>query len=512
MQLRFALPIFAAMLTGAAGAELRLPAMLSDHAVLQREAPVHLWGWSNPDERVTVTFHTQTLSATADDLGRWDVWLSPERPGGPFTLTVKADSSTLTRSDILVGDVWFASGQSNMEMPLAGFPNSAELKDGPAEIARATMPGLRLLHIHRKSSEFPLEDQDATWTECVPATAADFSAVAYFFGRAIHEDEHVPVGLIDSTWGGTPAVAWTSLDAISADSSLMPEFADRARVMDSEADVPALKAREAREDAAAKQAGAPAPKHPWHPAPEMYSPAGLYNGMVAPAVDYTIKGVLWYQGETDSSARRAPLYERMFPTLITDWRSHWHQGEFPFLFVQLSSFTSTPQESWGIVREAQRRTLKLRNTAMAVTLDVGTPDNVHPPDKQTVGLRLALAARAMVYGEAVEFSGPALEEVTREGDSLRAWFKHAAGLNAKGSTLEGFEVAGDDRQFKPASARIEGATIVAHASGVAQPKYLRYAWANAPTSANLYNSAGLPAGTFTSEDRIPSPCPGNCPD
>ncbi len=206
------------------------------------------------------------------------------------------------------------------------------------------------------------------------------------------------------------------------------------------------------------------------------------------------------------------MYERLFPTLITDWRSHWHEGEFPFLFVQLSSFTSTPQESWGIVREAQRRALKLRNTAMAVTIDVGTPDNVHPPDKQSVGLRLALAARAMVYGEAVEFSGPALQEVTREGDSLRAWFSHAAGLKAKGGSLEGFEVAGDDRQFKAAIARIDGATIVAQASGIAQPKYLRYAWANAPTSANLYNSAGLPAGTFTSEDQIPSPCPGNCPD
>ena len=493
-------------------AEVRLPNMLSDHAVLQRDAPVHIWGWAAPGEQVAVSFHAQKLTATADELGKFEVWLAPEHAGGPYTLTV-AGSSTLTRSDILVGDVWFASGQSNMEMPLKGFANSAVLKDSAAEIAHSANPKLRLLRFNKKSSMYPLQDQDATWTDCVPETATEFSAVAYFFGRDIAAKENVPVGLIDSTWGGTPAVAWTSLDAIGADASLMPEFADRAHAMADQDEVPAILARDKKQDEADRAAGRPTHPHQWHPEPGMYAPAGLYNGMVAPAVDYSIKGVIWYQGETDSAYTRVPTYERLFTTMITDWRNHWREGEFPFLFVQISSFTSSPSEFWGIARESERRGLKLTNTGMAVTTDIGLADNVHPPDKQTVGARLALAARAIAYGEQhLEFSGPIFRQATGEGAAIRVWFTHGVGLTAKGGALNTFEVAGEDRHFQPATAKVEGDTVVASSPEVAHPLYVRYAWANAPLTANLYNAAGLPASTFTSEERIPPPCRADCPE
>jgi sialate O-acetylesterase len=275
--------------------------------------------------------------------------------------------------------------------------------------------------------------------------------------------------------------------------------------VENQSDVAAMLEAEKRDDAKARAAGRTATKHPWHPNPDSWAPTGLFNGMVAPAIDFTIKGVIWYQGETDSSAGRAPLYERTFPAMITDWRARWGEGDFPFLFVQLSSFTSTPAETWGVVREAQRRTLKLANTGMAVSLDVGQADNVHPPDKQTVGSRLALAARAVAYGEAVEVSGPLFLEVVPEGDHLRVYFTHAQGIVARGGALQGFEVAGEDGRFHAATARVDGETVLVNAADVSRPTYVRYAWANAPMTANLYNGAGLPAAGFTSERHVAAP-------
>ncbi len=494
---------------GTAFGEVTLPHLLSDHAVLQREAPIHIWGMADPGEKISVTFHDQTMAAVTDQLGRWSLYLRPEHAGGPYTLTVTG-SNTLTRTDILVGDVWFASGQSNMELPLKGFPGTATLLNGPGEIAAANHPQIRLLHIPNTASEYEQADEPAEWTLCTPQTATSFSAVAYFFGRDLQEKEHVPIGLIDSTWGGTPVSSWISLDGLSANASLMPEFAARVPMVETQKNVPAMVAEEKREDAAAQSAGQPLPKHPWHPNPGSWQPTALFNGMVAPATDYTIKGVIWYQGETDSSAMRAPLYEEAFTTMITDWRTRWQQGQFPFLFVQISSFTSVPQETWGIIREAQRRSLKLAGTAMVVSLDKGLADNVHPPDKQTIGMRLALAARAVAYGEPIEFSGPLYREATPEGSSMRVYFTHGEGLTAKGGVLNGFEVAGENLQFHPASAKVEGETVVAHAEGVDHPEYVRYAWPNSSLDANLYNSADLPASTFTSQQHIPAPCMQDC--
>ena len=493
--------------------EVTLPHMLSDHAVLQRQMPIHLWGNADPGEKLNIVFHAQQLIAVADVLGHWSVYLQPEEAGGPYTLTV-AGSNVVTARDVLVGDVWFASGQSNMEMPLAGFAGTAPLKNGAEEIAAATQPRIHLLHIGKTSSSYEHRDIEAVWTVCTPDTAKSFSAVAYFFGRDLQQKEAVPIGLIDSSWGGTPIASWIGLDALSADAGLLGELRARVPMVESEADLPALAAEEQREDNAAAKTGQPIPHHPWHPDPASYEPSALFNGMVAPATEYTIKGVLWYQGETDSSAERAPLYEQALPALITDWRARWGEGDFPFLVVQISSFTSTPAESWAVVREAQRRSLRLADTALVVTLDIGEPDNVHPADKQTVGARLALAARAMAYGEAVEGSGPLFREATRENAGMRIWFTHASGLAAKGGVLGGFEVAGSDRRYRPASAVIgTGAlagTVLVQAVDVANPEFVRYAWANAPSAANLVNGARLPASTFISERHIPAPCAAQC--
>ena len=483
--------------------EARLPGILSSHMVLQRDRPIHIWGWADPGEKVSVALHGSSRVTAADGLGNWSLFLPPEAAGGPYQLAVSS-SNRIVLEDVLIGDVWFASGQSNMEMPLKGF-NGAPVQDSAAEIARAGQPRIRLLHIPQKAADFPLRNSDASWTACTPETAASFSAVAYFFGRDLAARENVAIGLIDATWGGTVAEAWLSLQSLSADAALMPVFALRAAMMRSQADSTAIRAQEKREDQAARQAGMPLPNHPWRPDPVSWAPAALFNGMVAPETGYAIEGVIWYQGESNSRLAFAPLYARLFPALIADWRTQWRQGDFPFLFVQISSFRSDAGEAWPIIREAQRRSLSVANTAMAVTIDIGNPENVHPADKQTVGARLALAARALAYGEKVEYSGPLFRQAAPEGAGVRVWFDHVAGgITAKGGALEGFEIAGDDGRFVSASARIDGQTVVVSDSRVADPKYVRYGWANAPT-VNLYNADGLPASPFTSEPAIPAP-------
>ena len=505
-QLCFLCPL--ALLTPLLQSEVRLPNILSDHAVLQRQAPIHIWGWASPGEAITVTLRQQSVATTADTIGQFSVYLQPEKAGGPFTLTVKG-SNTVTLSDLLIGDVWFASGQSNMELPLNGFPGSAPLKNGPQEVAAANHPNLRLLHIPNNASTYPLEDQPATWTACNPHTAATFSAVAYFYGREISEKEHVPVGMVDSTWGGTPVESWASLGSLTADASLMPVFHNWSRLADTHKTRGALVAQEKSEDDAARQAGQPLPKHPWRPNLDSWAPAGLFNAMIAPATPYAIKGALWYQGESNSPQPSAYLYSKVFSAMITDWRQQWGLGNFPFLFVQISSYKSTPLEDWGTLRDQQRRTLAVANTAMAVTLDVGDPDNVHPSDKQTVSARLALAGRTLAYGEQVEYAGPLFSQAVTEKGGMRVLFDHTAGKlvskgNATDSNLPGFELSGDDHHFFPAAAKIDNDTVMVTSPQVQHPRYVRYAWENAP-QATLFNSDGLPASTFTSEDAPTSP-------
>jgi sialate O-acetylesterase len=489
------------LLTLRTSAEVSLPKLFSSHMVLQRDMPIHIWGSAAPEEQITVEFHGLTRAASADNAGRWSVYLPPQPAGGPFILSVRS-SNTLQLDDILIGDLWFASGQSNMEMPLAGFPNNAVVQDSAKEIAAANYPDIRLLVVEKDTTDYPLEDiktnvKTATgWSRCTPETAKDFSAVAYFFARDLQQaqgKQHVPIGLIDSTWGGTPAEAWTSLDAIGADPALMPVFATRAEKMDRESTEMRLDAI----DKLAREQGKPLTlTRPWHPNPASWRPAALYNAMVAPFTPLPIRGVIWYQGESNSS--HAGLYDRLFPAMIQDWRNQWHQGNFPFLFVQISAFASTPEEDWGTLRDAQRRSLYLAMTGMAVTIDVGDEHNVHPANKQVVGARLSLLARQLVFGENIVASGPLFRLAYPSDGAMHVWFHNADGLNSKGATPEGFEIAGTDGVFVPANARIEGETVTVASPSVPHPEYVRYAWPNFP-KANLYNGAGLPASTFTSQ-------------
>jgi len=481
-------------------ADATLPALLADHMVMQRGLPVHVWGMAAPHEAVSVSFRGETKSSTADDDGRWSVYLSPGEAGGPFQLTIRA-TNTIVVNDILVGDVWVASGQSNMEFPMTGLANAQ------TEIAAAQYPKIRLFTVKHKPADYPLENVDSKgWAACTPETVADTSAAAYFFARHLQQKLGVPIGLVESYWGGTAAESWTSLQSLSADAALMPVFAERAKAVAAESTVVLQAQREELEYqqavAQAKADGKPLPWRRWHPDFAAWAPAALFNGMIAPLTPFAIRGVIWYQGEANSGPR-ASLYARLFQTMIRDWRNAWGEGDFPFLFVQIANWNTSPEALWPEVRNAQRQALALRNTGMAVTIDIGEPDNLHPKNKQDVGLRLALAARAISYGEKIEWSGPLYRQVAQEDHALRVWFDHAGGLMAKGAAaagqatgeVTGFEVAGPDGKYSAADARIEGESVVVSSAAVLRPVSVRYGWAASP-NCNLFNKEGLPASPF----------------
>jgi len=489
--LRFSLSLSFLLCFGPIKAEVTLPKILASHMVVQRDLPLHLWGWASTGEVVTASFRGQERSTTADTLGKWSIYLPPTSAGGPFQIEIKGNNS-IALEDVLVGDVWVAGGQSNMEFEMYKAATAA------ADLPKAANDRIRLMIVKKEYSEYPKADLEGTgWAASTPETAKDFSAVAWYFAREIEEREHVPVGLIDSTWGGTVAESWTSLTALGADPGLAPVFTARGHMTERETDAQLEEKVRARLIEEAKAQGKPMPQFPWHPLLNTWAPAQLYNAMIAPLTPFPIRGAIWYQGESNSALERYPTYERLFRTMIEDWRRQWSIGDFPFLFVQLANFKSSPAEEYFQIREAQRRTLALRNTGMAVTIDIGNPDDVHPKDKLTVGRRLSLAARAIAYGEQLEYSGPVFRQVTPEASSLRVWFDHAAGLQTKGGDLTGFEVAGDDGQFLPATAKIDGDTIVLQNASVATPKAARYGWTNSP-ECHLYNGADLPASPFTS--------------
>jgi sialate O-acetylesterase len=500
---RRSLLLLALLPSSGAVAQVTLPKILSDHMVIQRDLPVHVWGRATPGETVSVTFRDENKTITTGRLGRWSVYLKPGSAGGPFEMSIKGIppevasgavsptvSPALVIHDILVGDVWVASGQSNMEFPME------RAATGAADLPHAGNPRIRLLMVKKRASDYPQDDPDTEgWAVSSPESAREFSAVGWYFAREIEQHEHVPVGVIDSTWGGTVAESWVRLTALGEDASLNPLFASRGKMLDKAPDSEYQVKEEQRQRDEAKAEGKPAPVFAWHPPLESWGPGLLWNGMIAPLTPLPIRGAIWYQGESNSALARFPLYNRIMRTLIEDWRRQWGVGDFPFLYVQISNFKSTPLEDWASLRQQQVETLGLRNTAMAVTIDIGNPDDVHPTDKVDVGHRLALAARSISYGEAVEYWGPMFRQATPEGPAIRAWFDHAKGLMARGE-VTGFEVAGVDGKFSPATAKIEGETVVASSPSVPEPVTVRYGWANSP-QCTLFNGEGLPASPFT---------------
>lgn len=499
---RYLLALAAAMVTFVPlNAQMTLASVLADHMVLQRRAPIHIWGWSSQADQIHVEFNGVSAITTASDLGTWSLYLPPEEAGGPYVLKISDGQTTIRREDILVGDVWVASGQSNMEIPIQGWANYP-VKDSASEIAASDHPEIRIARVARTSSAYPIEDIRfaSPWSKCGPDTVSSFSAVAYFFARDLQVVEKIPIGVIQAAWGGTPAEAWTSMAALSSDASLMPLFSLYANLTDDHTTDLRRIAREKNEDDQLKKEGLPLPHRNSHTEILAWQPGALFNGMIAPLTLLPIKGVIWYQGEANADPTRSSLYERSFSTLIRDWRQKWGQGAFPFLYVQISAFGRSIATPWSVTREAQRRALALTNTAMVVSADVGDPNNVHPPDKQTVGKRLALAARSLAYGDTVEFSGPTPNQQAFAEDSVRIWFDHARGLHFKNGRSEGFEIAGANREFAVANATIDGDSIIVSSPKVHNPLYVRYAWAAYPMM-SIYNGDDLPAAPFNTDDK-----------
>jgi sialate O-acetylesterase len=480
-------------LAGALQGAVKLPALISDHMVLQQGRPVRIWGTADPGEAVKVDFQGLSVATAAGSNGKWEVWLKDLSAAGPLEMTI----NNITIKDVLVGEVWVGSGQSNMEFVLNNANNHE------AEIAAANYPLIHIFHVKKVVAEQPADDVVATWEVCTPASIPRFSAIEYFFGRRLQQELHVPMGLIESDWGGTPAQSWTSKEALQSDPALKFIAEEWERTL---ANYPTAKQRYDERLAAwndavakAKAAGGTPPNRPAAPAGPGHpnTPAGLYNGMIAPLTPYAISGVIWYQGESNASENHAYRYRRLFADMIEDWRNRWGQGDFPFLFVQLANYHSS--QWWPVLRESQTETLRLQNTGMAVAIDVGESNDIHPKNKQDVGKRLALAALHVAYGKPVEYSGPAYQQATSEGSAMRVYFTHAEGMQAKGGgAVTGFTIAGADGNFVPAEAKIEGATVVVSSPRVASPAAVRYAWADDP-ACNLINQAGLPAGPFRSD-------------
>ena len=512
------------LLQGLSDAEavVRLPAVIGDHMVIQCNMQDSIWGWADADEQVSVYLGRQQKATRAGADGRWRIFLDPIQPGGPFEMRI-AGKNSITLHDVLVGEVWVASGQSNMWWPVRFSANAQN------ETAEANYPNIRLFTVKQAVSDEVLDNVDGEWTAVTPATVPDFSAVAYYFGREIHQHFRVPVGLMNSSWGATPAEAWTSRSALESNLALQPILWNWQKVLLA---YPYGWERYQKQLAdwknalaAAKAQGKPAPHRPFPPlgsghfhtfdplpdAQNQWTPSGLFNAMIAPLTRFSIRGVIWYQGESNAEPYRALEYRTLFQTLISDWRHAWNEGPVPFLFVQLSNFREqtslglyaqpNPLESaWAELRESQAAALALPNTGMVVTIDIGDPANIHPKNKQEVGRRLSSFARTVAYGENVLATGPIYCGVIAEGDRIRVRFDHVGGgLVAKAGALGGFVIAGRDRNFVEADARIEGNAVLVRSPRVPQPVSVRYAWADDP-EATLFSREGLPASPFRTDE------------
>ena len=636
-----------AQLSAASDGSLSMPAVFGDHMVLQRESTAPFWGKAAPGETISLSASwTETqVSTTADGNGDWHTELPTPAAGGPYEVTVQG-SDSLRFADVLIGEVWICSGQSNMEFPMAATDRAAD------DLAAAEHARIRIFDVGHRVAQQPVFEVEGHWAACTPQSIANFSAVAYFFGQDLEAALDVPIGLIGTNWGGTPAESWTSregiaplhdfdavlarIDESAREGSQEKSLADRQaewwrglegadpgyrgawmrpgwntedwseapvpgyfrdaglgdfdgclwyrRVFDLPADwsdpelvlelgpiddmdivwlngepvgstkrfglwqspreyhFPSRLAHVGRNElvvcvvdtggagSLGVAGGAPTPMRlrragvpegagvalegNWHlkqgapmsaigayPSGTWFnqnSATSLYNGMLAPLIPYSIRGAIWYQGE--SNRDRHAQYRVLFPAMIQDWRAHWGRGDFPFYFVQIAPFQYGGDSGQAaLLREAQTMTLSLANTGMAVTMDVGNPLDIHPRDKHTVGHRLALWALSQTYGQEQPHSGPLYERMQREGQGLRLHFRHVAGhLVARGGPLTHFTLAGADRVFHQAEARIDGETVFVQSAEVPEPVALRYAW-GAADEPNLANAAGLPAPSFRTD-------------
>lgn len=487
--------------TAFAQAEITLGSLFRDHAVLQRDLPLTIWGWSAPGRTITVSFAGKKAEAVAGADGKWSMKMGPfPASSQPQDLTAEGDG-TVSIHDVLIGEVWLCSGQSNMVWQVA------KAKEGAKECAAAKWPLIRHFLTTRTVSASPLEKVEGEWQLCTPENTRLFTAVGYFFARDLFQSLNVPVGIINSSWGGTPIESWMSARSFTTD----PDFASVAehwkQIL---ANYPSEKTRYetalaewTRQEAAAKASGTPfaksKPRAPGGPGSSQ-EPSSLYNAMIHPFIPFTLRGILWYQGENNSGRSRE--YRKLFPALITSWREDFGNPELPFYWMQLANFKQSRDETgvtWAYLREAQSLALKLPQTAQVVTIDIGESESIHPLNKQEVGRRLALVAKSQLFGGGQEYSGPVYVKATVEKGAMRVEFSHAdGGLVATAEPLGAFLVAGADKVFQPATAKIDGSTVVVQSDLVKEPVAVRYAWSNDPV-ARLANKSGLPASPFRSD-------------
>ena len=487
---------------GALPGAVKLPPHFSDHMVLQREMKVPIWGAADAGESVSVEFAGQKQTAPADADGKWRIDLGPMAASAESRTLVITGTKTaepVKFDDVLVGEVWLCSGQSNMDFTMAKTEKYyfAGVNDEAQEVAAANYPKIRMF-TGGWSRTYELQTTVAgTWRVCSPETVREFSAIGYFFARDLQKEINIPIGIITETYGASTAQAWIRREAIAASPQLKPvldEFDAKVKAYTPPTEEELKPWHDAVDRDKAEGKRPPRRPRP-DPVQDQHNPTVLFNGMIAPIVPYAIRGVLWYQGESITAPKELfPLWNE---TLITDWRKLWGY-EFPFFFVQLAALKAN--SNTPAVREEQAWALALPNTGMAVTIDIGDPDNVHPKNKQEVGARLARLALARTYGRDVEYAGPVYESMQVEGGAIRLKFSHlAGGLVARGGELKTFVIAGSDLKFVPASARIEGDTVAVSSPEVASPVAVRYAWENYPEGCNLYNAAGLPAAPFRTD-------------
>lgn len=434
-------------------AHIELSPLFTDNMVLQQQSNVPIWGKTSPygKVRIVTSWNNQSYETVAGSDGSWSTKINTPQAGGPYNISI-SDNTEIILNNVLIGEVWLCSGQSNMEMPVGDW---GKVLNYEKEIANANYPSIRLLHVDKTisySANAELQVSSGGWQECSPSTIGTFSAVAYFFGRNLFQNVNVPIGLINASWSGTVIEAWINEKALK--------------------EVPYLE-----ED------------------PQWLGT--LYNGMIKPIIPFNIAGTIWYQGESNAWAYH--LYYPLFSTLISDWRKQWGY-DFPFYYVQLANYISEPQIQWAGLREAQLQALQIPNTGMAVAIDLGEKFNIHPSNKQDVGARLALIARAKTYGEDIPYSGPIYASSQIENGKVKISFNYVEdGLVTKNNQpLQGFEISGDDNCFYNADASIDGDKVIVSSLYVPEPKYVRYAWSNTPTC-NLYNTANLPASPFRTE-------------
>lgn len=477
---------------------IELAPLFQDHAVLQRDRPVSIWGWADPGESVTVSFAGQQEQTIADSSGAWQTRLAPMAACvAPASLVVEG-TNRIVCSDIVVGDVWLGSGQSNLAWSVGAADNP------DAETEAANWPLIRQIKIDLEVSDKREARVGGTWKVCSPSTVGVSSAVGYYFARELHRTLQIPVGLINCSFGGSSIEAWLSPEALAADARFIA-LADRWRRTVAAVD-PAKRAafsevldgwQKAVMRAHAEGFGGVAPMRPWPPpGPGHYhTPSGLFNGMLAPLVPYTLRGFIWYQGE--ANVAHSEEYKILFPALIADWRHWFGDVSLPFYWVQLPNFEAKDEsgKSWALFREAQAATLNVKGTGQAITIDIGNIQNIHPGNKQEVGRRLALIAQACTYSLPVIYRGPRPQSIQREGTGLWITFDDAAGGLLSRGAVEGFEVAGVDGLFVSAFATIDSRRVYVYSPQVATPMSVRYAWANAP-QASLFNRAGLPMEPF----------------